>query len=163
MVISRRPRFLPYGSSRSAGMSEIRSGFANTLKHSARSFFEVMVGSNKIAPWFCLAMAFLAFRLAVSDRLPWWPFGRSGFSLGLMLRILVRASCAQACGFWHPLSLSLVQSAHSHSGSCSCGASSLLCLMRADIMIRSATLATRCRWRRHLDGAFVRGRVLDDM
>ena len=54
-----------------AGSFDIFVGSVKILKHSARLFFAVIMGSNRIAPFSALALMFWSFLVLVSDRFPW--------------------------------------------------------------------------------------------
>lgn len=80
------------------------------LKHSARSFLQVTLGS-KVMSWFVFrADSFLAFLVAVSDRLSVLGGAVSGFSFGVISWSLVNASVAHAWGLRQFFCLSLSQS-----------------------------------------------------
>jgi len=127
------------------------------LKHSTRLFLHVIEGSKRMSLLFSLAMTLAAFLLGVSEKMSWWNPGLSGFSLGLIWRIHVRASWAHWCGLEQPSSLSRLQCWHSHMGMGRCGTSMLGACILSDMVTRSTTFVTACRRRRHFAGMVVIG------
>lgn len=127
------------------------------LKHSARLFLHVMLGSKRIWLLFSLAIMLAAFRWGVSEKLPCCEAGVNGFILGSIKQIRMRASLAHWCGFVQPSCLSLSQSRHSHVGVGWWGRSGRgVCILSA-VLSRSITKVILCRRRRHLAGAVVIG------
>jgi hypothetical protein len=130
-------------------------------KHSARSFLQVMDGSNRIASFLCRAISFLAFLCLVKERLSCGSPSRSGSSLGYIECRRWRASVAHACGSRQPDWRSWVQSLQLQVLVRVCGEFRDSVLSLADIRIRSATMLTVCRWSKHLEGLLVIGRGLE--
>jgi hypothetical protein len=72
---------------------------------SVRLSLFIIEGLKRIA-WSCaLAISFLAMRLLVSVRFPFWFPGVRGFSLGAMAWSRFCTFRAHLCGNWHPLPL----------------------------------------------------------
>ena len=91
-----------------------QSGLVNIQKHSDRSFLQVIVGSNIIAPLLRFAVSLYVLQLLIRERPSWLSLGCMGLSFEAMPSILVCASVAHACGFLHSFSLSLTQCWHMH-------------------------------------------------
>ncbi len=137
---------------------DIRSGSVKILKHSAKSFLHVIVGSKSISSSFSRVLIFCFFLVRVRDRLSWGSPSASGFNLGAVSLILARPSVAHLCGFMHPFMRSSMQSMHAHRGSSTWCVVWLLFLSRIVILMRSAMSLIPCLFRRHFDAALVRGR-----
>ena len=144
---------------RRAGKVEILLGSVNILKHSARLCLQVIEGLNRILLLVTRTSRLLFFLAGVSDRLSWLSPGSRGFSFGTMRSIRARASTAQSWGWLHPAVRSFEQSLQMHWGSGVWGKSRPLFRSRADVVIRSATVATEWVPRRHFAVLVVRGRA----
>ena len=94
----------PSVNSHFARFHEILLGSANTLKHSARLFLQVIDGSNRMSSLFSCARLFQCFLAGVSERFLCMSLYVRGFSLGKVFCILVSASCAQSWEVQHCLS-----------------------------------------------------------
>lgn len=132
----------------------------NILKHSARSFLQVIEGSNRMRPPVLLASWFLSFLEGVRDRLSWVSPISRGLSLGAMRCMQDCAAVAQAWGFLQPSVRSCVQSVHGHWGFGICGKSCLVSRRQADVEIKSATVDVSCFRSRHLAVVVVMGVAL---
>lgn len=141
-------------------MVDILSGSVNILKHSARLFLQVIVGSKRMWPFVLLASWFLSFLCGDRERLSWWFLASRGFILGAIRCMRDRASAAQAWGFLQPLARSWEQSVQGHCTLGMCGKIGAGVRKRADVETRSATVVVACFLRRHLAVDVVRGRVV---
>src|SRR5258708_5173683 len=132
-----------------AGNFDIFSGSVKIWKHLVMLFLLVMVRSKTIDPFSCFALRLSAFLHLIRERLSWCSFGFSGFSLGIVILILVKASSVQLCGCMQPLVLSSLHAVQLQKLVGLCwfpGASFIL----ADVMSRSAIVLVLCLCRRHL-------------
>ena len=125
-------------------------GSANTLKHSARLFLQVIDRSNRMLSLFSYARLFRHFLASVSERFPCMSLYVRGFSLGKVFCILVNASCMQSWGVQHCLSQSSSQSRHLQKFDRQCGSLILGVLRRADVWSRCAMVFVSCLLMRHL-------------
>jgi hypothetical protein len=139
-----------------AGTLEILSGSVNILKHSARFVLLVIDGLKVISSFVSLAISFLAFHVAVSERLSIGGGLSSGFSFGVICCSLTNTSCAQAWGFRQLDLLSVMQSSHwQYADGLCCSVAAFLILF--DVRRRSATVVALCFLIRHLVAIPCRG------
>lgn len=144
---------------RFAGRVDILFGFVKILKHSARSRLQVIDGLKCILPSFARASRLLFFLVGVSDKLSWMSPGSRGFNLGMIRFIRARASAAHSWGWLQFLLRSCEQSLHRHWGPFVWGMSCPLFRIHADVVMRSATVATEWVSRRHFAVLVVKGRA----
>ena len=154
-------RFSPMVYMHIAGISQIRAGSVNTLKHLAMSVLQVMEGSNRISLSSFFTSSFLAFLHFVSDRLSWGSPSVLRLNFCVRSLILFRASVAHLFRSLHPFNLSSVHSVHAHLSEVTCGVL-LFWGFRTLVAVlhRSAIILMSCLFSRHFAAFMVHGHFL---
>lgn len=148
--------FVALDTSLCAGFFEILLGSVNTRKHPARFFLQVSDGLNSISLLFSFTASFWVFLDGVSDRFLCRLSLKSGFSLGVIVFSLARASLVHSCGVKQFLLQSLRQSWHLQKIVCWWVFLPSCVLKCADTLIRPAMVFVPCLWIRHLVGLLLR-------
>jgi hypothetical protein len=143
---------------RFAGFLGVLPGSVKTRKHSAREFFVVIEGSKSTSSFLSLAKLFRCFLFGVREKFPWCSSWASGFSIGNVMRILIRASCAHSCGVQQCVFRSSQQSLHRQKFDGRWGLSGVWFRRRAEVLRRSAMVFVLCLVRRHFDVLLLMGR-----